>query len=151
MGKAEPFFELDSTDLSGVLPVVTIVCCIVCLLAVTAKLLYQSSFLSLRHFDYALLAGTVLVVAQSCIAVSIANLGLGKHEVDVDTRSLDKIRKVILGQSTCNLYCSGGPGAVLTKFTTSYNMHHRYSESLSLSAPKSLCAFWSGLSTRTAE
>ncbi|KAG8160932.1 hypothetical protein KVR01_009196 [Diaporthe batatas] len=94
MRKAEPFFELDSTDLSGVLPVVTIVCCITCLLTVTAKLLYQSSFLSLRHFDYALLVGTLLVVVQSVIAVRIAHLGLGKHEADIDVGNLDKIRKL---------------------------------------------------------
>lgn len=150
MGKAEPFFELDSTDLSGVLPVVTIVCCITCLVAVTAKLLYQSSFLSLRHFDYALLVGTLLVVAQSCIAVSVAHLGVGKHEVDVDVRNLDKIRKVLMGQVARTLIALKAM-AVLTKVIPSYNMHHRYSESPSSFAPKSPCAFWSGLSTRMAE
>lgn len=80
--------------------VITVVFCLLMMTALVAKHVVRlRKGSSLRHFDYILLCGAILMLFQTaCIVLAVA-LGLGKHVVDV--RDKDAVTKVRDNSSMC--------------------------------------------------
>lgn len=90
-GALIPFQEQDH---GAVLALVAVVAALFTALTITVKLLYRADIKSLREYDYALLAGTLVVLCQSGLAVYAASLGVGSHREAIGDEALVAIAKV---------------------------------------------------------